>query len=158
MDDHLQALNIEEQWMVVEPIEGLEEILLNNSKLEWTTKIGTLTSSPVRQALTTFLRKNQDVFSLSHKDMPGIDLSAMVHKLNISPSFPFIYQRKRVFAQEGDKAIVEEVRKLQDVEFIREVYYPDWLANAVMVKKTSEKWRMYVDFTDLNKAYPKDSY
>ena len=43
-------------------------------------------------------------------------------------------------------------------KFIREVYYPDWLANVVMVKKTNGKWRICVDFTDLNKACPKDSY
>ena len=43
-------------------------------------------------------------------------------------------------------------------KFIREVYYPDWLANVVMVKKLNGKWRMYVDFTNLNKACPKDSY
>jgi len=53
---------------------------------------------------------------------------------------------------------VEEVCKLQDAEFIREVYYLDWLANVVMVKKAKEKWRMCVDFIDLNKACPKDSY
>ena len=44
------------------------------------------------------------------------------------------------------------------VKFIREVYYPDWLANVVMVKKANGKWRICVDFTDLNKACPKDSY
>ena len=38
------------------------------------------------------------------------------------------------------------------------MYYPDWLANVIMVKKANGKWRMSVDFTDLNKAYPKDSY
>ena len=54
--------------------------------------------------------------------------------------------------------IVEEVRKLLDVGFIREVYYPDWLANVVMVKKANGKWRMCVDFTDLNRACPKDNY
>ena len=43
-------------------------------------------------------------------------------------------------------------------KFIREVYYPDWLANVVMVKKANGKWRMCVDFTDLNKACPNDSY
>ena len=32
MDDHLQTTNIEVQWTVAEPVEGLEEILLNNSK------------------------------------------------------------------------------------------------------------------------------
>ena len=43
-------------------------------------------------------------------------------------------------------------------DFIREVYYPDWLANVIMVKKANRKWRMCADFTDLNKTCPKDSY
>ena len=43
-------------------------------------------------------------------------------------------------------------------KFIQEVYYLDWLANVVMVKKANGKWRMCVDFTDLNKTCPKDSY
>jgi hypothetical protein len=53
---------------------------------------------------------------------------------------------------------MEEVEKLLTTRFIREVYYPEWLANVVMVKKSSGKWQMCVDFTDLNKACPKDSY
>ena len=57
--------------------------------------------------------------------MPGIDLSVMVHGLNVSPSFPLIRQKKQVFAQERDRSIVEEVCKLQEAEFIREVYYLD---------------------------------
>ena len=57
-----------------------------------------------------------------------------------------------------DKAIAEEVRKLLEAGFIQEVYYPDWLANVVMVKKANGNWRMCVDFTDLNKACSKDSY
>ena len=57
-----------------------------------------------------------------------------------------------------DKAIAEEVRKLLEADFIQEVYYPDWLANVVMVKKANGKWRMCVDFTNLNKACLKDSY
>ena len=69
-----------------------------------------------------------------------------------------IRRKKWVFTQERDRAIVEEVRKLLEADFIREVYYPDWLANVVMVKKANGKWRMCVDFTDLNKACPKDSY
>ena len=88
MDDHLQAMNIEEHRMVTELVEKLEEILLNDSKLDRTTKIGTLANPAVRQALTTFLRNNRDVFAWSHKDMPRIDSSVMVHRLNMSPSFP----------------------------------------------------------------------
>ena len=63
-----------------------------------------------------------------------------------------------MFAPERDSAIKDEVQKLMVVKFIREVYYSDWLANVVMVKKANGKWRMCVNFTDLNKACPKDSY
>ena len=101
---------------------------------------------------------NQDVFAWSHEDMPGINPSVIVHRLNVNSASSPIRQKKRVFAQERDKAIAEEVRKLLEVDFIREVYYPDWLANVVMVKKANGKWRMCVDFMDLNRACPKDSY
>ena len=87
--------------------------------------------------------------------MSGIDPSVMVHRLNVSPSFLPLRQNKRVFAPKRDQAIVEEVRKLQEAGFIRKVYYLDWLANIVMVKKANGKWRMCVDFTDLNKVCPK---
>ena len=63
-----------------------------------------------------------------------------------------------VFAPERNNAIKEEVQKLIIAKFIREVYYPDWLANLAMAKKANGKWRMCVDFTDLNKACPKNSY
>ena len=131
---------------------------LDDARPKRTTRISTLASWSVRQALTAFLRANQDVFAWSHEDMPGIDPSIMVHKLNVSSSFPPVRQKKRVFAQERDKATAEEIRKLLEADFIREVYYPDWLANVDMVKKANGKWRMCVDFTDLNKACPKDSY
>ena len=145
---------IGEQRVLTEPVEELEEVKLDNARPERTTRIDTLASWPVRQALTTFLKDNQDVFAWSREDMPGIDTSIIVHKLNVSPSFPPIQQKKRVFAQERDKAIAEEVRKLLEVDFIREVYYPDWLANVVMVKKVNRKWRICIDFMDLNKACP----
>lgn len=58
---------------------------------------------------------------------------------------------------EYQRAVVE-VQKLIDAKFIREVNYPKWLANIMLVKKANEKWQMCVDFTDLNKACLKDSY
>jgi hypothetical protein len=51
-----------------------------------------------------------------------------------------------------------EVQSLLDAGFIREVYYPSWLTNVVMVKKKNGKWRMCTDFTDLNKCCPKDDF
>ena len=118
MDDHLLTICIDEQRTVAEPLEGLEEVLLNDSKPEWITRIGILASLLVRQALMIFLRENQDVFAWSHEDMLGINPSVIVHKLNVSPSFSPIRQKKHVFAQERDKAIAEEVCKLQEVDFI----------------------------------------
>ena len=53
---------------------------------------------------------------------------------------------------------MDEVNKLLTAHFIKEVYYPKWLANAIMVKKANKKWRMCVDFTDLNNTFPKDSF
>ena len=50
---------------------------------------------------------------------------------------------------------MDEVNKLLAANFIREVYYLEWLANIVMVKKANGKWRMCVDFTDLNNACPR---
>ena len=74
--------------------------------------------------------------------------------MNVDPEKKPIQQRRQVFAPEQD----QEVNKLLLVGFIREVYYPDWLANVVLVKKVNGKWRMCVDFMDLNKACPKDSF
>ena len=81
MDDHQQALTIEEQWVTVEPTEDLEEISLDDNFPGRVTYIGT--QSPVL-VLDLLLRNNQDVFAWSHEDMLGINPSIMVHKLNVS--------------------------------------------------------------------------
>ena len=64
----------------------------------------------------------------------------------------------RVFALEWNKVVMDEVNKLLSANFIREVYYPEWLANVIMVKIANGKWRICVNFTNLNGAYPKDSF
>ena len=69
-----------------------------------------------------------------------------------------MHQRRRKFNEERRLVIQEETRKLLNVVHIREIQYPEWLANVALVKKGNRKWRMCVDFTDLNKACPKDSY
>ena len=158
IEDHQQNMCIGEQRTIAEPVEELEEVMLDESRPGRTTRMGTLASLTVRQDLANFLRKNQDIFAWSHEDMPGIDPSVIVHRLNINPDSSPVRQKKRVFVQERDKAVAEEIRKLLEAGFIREVYYPDWLANVVMVRKNSGKWRMCVDFTDLNRACQKDSY
>ncbi|XP_071739546.1 uncharacterized protein [Rutidosis leptorrhynchoides] len=67
-------------------------------------------------------------------------------------------QKKRNFANERDEAACKEVEELLQAGIIREAKYPTWVANPVMVKKTDGGWRMCVDFTNINKACPKDCY
>ena len=90
--------------------------------------------------------------------MPGIPTKVIQHKLNVNPEKKPMQQRRIAFALERDQAVREEVARLLTVGFIREVYYPDWLVNVVLVKKANEKWRMCVDFTNLKKACPKESF
>ena len=98
MEGQQQTMCIEKQLVLAEPVEELEEVRLDDMRPEQMTKIGTLASWPMRQTITTFLRDNQDMLAWSHEDMPGIDPSVMAHKLNVSPLFPPIWQKKRVFA------------------------------------------------------------
>lgn len=52
----------------------------------------------------------------------------------------------------------EEVEKLKQARVIKEVFFPEWSSNTVVIKKKSGKWRVYVDFIDLNWACPKDPF
>jgi hypothetical protein len=139
-----------------EPVEELEDFELGDSKKK--VRVGAQLPSEIKEALVAFLRKNKDVFVWSHEDMPGIPPSVIAHKLMVDPSHRPVKQRRRTFAPERNQAIAEEVHKLLRAGFIREVNYPEWLANVVLVKKATGKWRMCVDFTDLNRACPKDSF
>ena len=123
-----------------------------------TTQIGTNLSPETKEGIVNFLKDNLDVFAWSHEDMPGISASIIQHRLNVDPEKKPVQQRRRVFALKRNKAVMDEVNMLLVANFIREVHYPEWLANVVMVKKANGKWRMCVDFIDLNQACPKDSF
>ena len=90
--------------------------------------------------------------------MGGINLAVITHKLNISPSFKLVKQKRRSCTPKRQKAINEEVNKLLQAKAIREVEYFNWLANVVLIKKANGKWRLCIDFTDVNRACPKDSF
>ncbi len=132
--------------------------VLDDEKPNKTTNIGTRMDGRLRESIIEFLKSNLDIFAWTHEDMPGIDPLTICHKLNVDPSIWPIKQKRRVFAPNRNQAISDEVEKLLAAGFIIEVYYPNWLANVVMVKKSNGKWRMCVDFTNLNKACLKDSF
>ena len=71
--------------------------------------------------------------------MPGIDLEIIMHKLQVDPLRQTVRQKRRKFAPERDAIINDEIKSLLGAAFIREVPYPEWLANVVVVKKKNGK-------------------
>ena len=140
-----------------EPSEELELVSLDDDP-EHLAYIGSKLAEDLKSLLTQFLRQNRDVLAWKQADMGGLDPIVITHRLNTSPSFKLVKQKRRSFAPERQKAINEEVGKLLQAGAIREVEYPEWLANVVIVKKANGKWRLCIDFTDINKACPKDSF
>ena len=55
-------------------------------------------------------------------------------------------------------AVKLEVRRLKEARVIKELFFLEWLANTLVVKKKNGKWRVCVDFIDLNRARPKDPF
>jgi len=81
------------------------------------------------------------------------------HSLNVKATAIPKKQRLRRFSAEKREAIRKELAKLLAAGFIKEVYHPEWFANPVVVlKKNNNEWRMCIDYTDLNKHYPKDPF
>ena len=87
-----------------------------------------------------------------------MDPEFICHHLNVNPLIAPKKQLPRRPSKEHAKVVREEVAKLKQVGAIKELFHPEWLANTVVVKKKSGKWRVCVDFTDLNKACPKDPF
>ena len=113
--------------------------------------------SETQNQIAKVISRHLDAFAWAASDMPGIDPDFLCHRLAMDPQVRPIRQRRRKLNEEKRQAIKDETQKLLTAGHIREIQYPEWLANVVMVKKSSGKWRMCVDFTDLNKACPKDS-
>ncbi|GAV61693.1 hypothetical protein CFOL_v3_05220, partial [Cephalotus follicularis] len=141
-----------------QPIEDVIQVPLAEGDTERVFQVGSQLGEVEKGELITFLQNNKYVFAWSAEEVPRISPNVMVHKLSVDPMRPPTRQKKRNFSPERQQTIAEEVSKLLQVGFIREVHYSDWLANPILVKKANGKWRMCINFTDLNKACPKDHF
>jgi hypothetical protein len=97
-----------------------------------------------------------NVFVWSTSDLIGVSREVIEYKLQVNPNAKPTKQKLRKISEEKIEATKAEVQRLLDAEFIREVTYPQWLANIMMVRKKNRKWRVCTDFTDLNKCCTKD--
>ena len=108
--------------------------------------------------MVELLRRNVDVFAWDAYEASGLDPKFICHHLNVNPSVTPKKQPPRRPSNEHVEVVKNEVIKLKQAGAIKEVFYPQWLANTVVVKKKIGKWRVCVDFTDLNRACLKDSF
>jgi len=115
-------------------------------------------NSDERARITPILINNTDLLAWSAADLPGVDPQVASHKLSIYKEARYVSQIKRKLGEERRQAAKVEADKLLSIRFIEEAQYTTWLSNVVLVKKANGKWRMCVDYTDLNKACPRDTY
>ncbi|KAM2252312.1 hypothetical protein ACFX1S_006841 [Malus domestica] len=150
-----------------QPAEELENVSISKDCPDRMVKIGTTLSPLIRLALISFLQENNEVFTWSYEDMPSISPDIICHRLSINPNTKPVRQKRRSYEAERYEAMKAEVEKLKGIGFVRKVNYPTWVANVVLVKKNPTKeslllqkvlWRMCVDYTDLNKGCPNDSF
>ena len=87
-----------------------------------------------------------------------VDPDFICHHLNVNPVVLPRKQPPQRSYKEHFYAVKEKVNKIKQAGAIKEVFYPEWLANIVVVKKNNGKWRVCVNFKDLNKACPKDPF
>jgi hypothetical protein len=120
--------------------------------------LGSQLSEEQENTLLRFLFNNKDVFAWSANDLCGVNRDVIEHSLNLDPSFMPTKQRLQKMSEDKAEGAQNDVKRLLSAGVIREVKYPEWLANTVMVKKANGKWRMCIDFKDLNKACPKDEF
>ena len=109
-------------WVVEEKqkesSQELEEVNLVDRDTTKVTKVGTGLRTVLKSKIVEFLKQNLDVFAWTHEDMPRIDNEVIEHKLNVDPTKKPVQQKRRVFAPEQNKAIMEEVDKLLTIGFI----------------------------------------
>ena len=135
-----------------------KEVILTPEDPDTKVLLGTDIDQDLEKNLVEFLKSKKSTFAWKHEDMTGISKDIITHKLQVDPSFRPVHQKRRKFAPERNTIIQEEVERLLKSDMIREVSFPKWLANVVVVEKKNGKWRVCVDYTDLNKACPKDPF
>ena len=93
-----------------------------------------------KEELIVFLMNNVDVFAWNAYEAPGVDPNFICHHLNVSPSVAPKKQLPRRSSKEHSHAIKEEMIKLKRAGATKEVFYPEWLVNTMVIKKKSGKW------------------
>ena len=140
------------------PLEETKAVEIDPTDPAKMVQIGTQLLAKLECELVDFLHANHDIFTWKPSNMLGIPWDIVEHMLRLIPGSKLAKQCLCHFDYERRRAIGEEITKLLAARFIREVFHSNWLANPILVKKKTGKWRMCVDYTSLNKVCPKDHF
>ena len=135
-----------------------KSMLLCEDIAEQKVLFGSQLSDEQEKTLLKFLFNNKDVFAWSTNDICGVNRDVIEHSLNVDPAIRPRKQKLQKMSDDKAERARYKVKRLLGAGVIREVTYPEWLANIVMVNKANRKWIMCIDFIDLNKACPKDEF
>jgi hypothetical protein len=113
----------------------LKPMLLYEDIAEQKVLLGSQLSDEQEKTLLRFLFNNKDVFAWTTNDLCGVNRDVIEHSLNVDPSFRPRKQRLRKMSDDKAEGARNEVKRLLSAGVIREVTYPEWLANTAMVKK-----------------------
>lgn len=119
----------------MQPTKELLSIKLFPNKEGFTTQIGTQMTNLIAKQVIDCLRRNANIFAFLSADLVGVEPEIALHCLHVDPKVKPVKQKLRQFGREKDKVISEEVAKLLEAGHIREVQFPEWLSNAIMVPK-----------------------
>ena len=119
--------------------EEIEKIVIDDD-LEKFFHVRALLLPQEKEKLIVFFKRNIDVFAWNSYKVPGVDPNFICHHLNVSPSTAPKKQPPRHSSKDHADAVKDDVTKFKQAGAIKEVSYPEWLANTVMVKKKNGRW------------------
>ncbi|GJZ86724.1 putative nucleotidyltransferase, ribonuclease H, partial [Tanacetum coccineum] len=147
-------------------VDAEERIIVNNQYPEQTITIGRQLPTNIKIKLQDLVKANIDVFAWTMAHLTGVLKTIMVggepfnteNRINEFKHIKPVKQKKRSLTPEINEAIRVQLEELKKANILREVKYQTWVSNPVIVKKIDEGWKLCIDFTNINKACPKEHH
>ncbi|KAK1627471.1 hypothetical protein QYE76_001786 [Lolium multiflorum] len=136
----------------------LEEVDIGPGDKPRPTFISKKLDPQLRGQMIALLKEYPDCFAWDYTEMPGLDRSIIEHRLPLKKGFRPFQQRARQMRAEILEEVKKEIEKMLAAGFIRPCRYAEWISSIVPVEKKDGRWRVAIDFRDLNRATPKDEY
>ncbi|KAK1691756.1 hypothetical protein QYE76_008453 [Lolium multiflorum] len=136
----------------------LEEVDIGPGDKPRPTFISKKLDPQLREQMIALLKEYPDCFAWDYTEMPGLDRSIIEHRLPLKKGFRPFQQRARQMRAEILEEVKKEIEKMLAAGFIRPCRYAEWISSIVPIEKKDGRWRVAIDFRDLNRATPKDEY